>query len=187
MSIEPGALRTNHLSDRPRPASTTIAGQSGAPPPRNAALPARGSGVSAARVATVLSVLLCLGPPLAVALSGTGVPALWAMVVPLGIAAVAATRVPGLPLAAARRHPVLALAWIAVLAAGAVQTSRASLYAFDVMRPEYSVVPGNPWRVEHCCFTAYAEGARFASAGVPNVYERGLYVPHPTGPGGSVP
>jgi hypothetical protein len=77
---------------------------------------------------------------------------------------------------------VLALAWLAVLAAGAVQTSRASLYAHDPTRPEYSVVPGNPWRVEHCCVTAYAEGARFASAGVPNVYDRALYVPAPGKP-----
>lgn len=139
----------------------------------------RDTRVTPGTVGTMLALLLCLGPPLAVALRGAGVPMPWAVLLPLAIAAVLASRMPELPLSAARRRPMLALAWVAVLAAGAVQTSRASLYADDPTRPEHSVVPGNPWRVEHCCFTAYAEGARFASEGVPNVYDRELYVPAP--------
>jgi alpha-1,2-mannosyltransferase len=141
-----------------------------------------GRRITLGRVATIAAVLLCLGPPLAVALQGAGVPMPWAAVVPVAVAALLLRRVPELPLAAARRHPVLALAWVAVLAAGAVQTSRASLYAQDPARAEYSVAPGNPWRVEHCCFTAYAEGARFASGRVANVYDRSLYVPAPQQP-----
>ena len=142
----------------------------------------RGERVPAGKVATSLAVLLCLGPPLAVALRGAGVSMAWAIVAPIAVAALLVRRVPELPLAAGRRRPLLALAWLAVLAAGTVQTARASLYAQDPTRPEYSAVPGNPWRVEHCCFTAYAEGARFASARLANVYERSLYVPDPDRP-----
>jgi len=103
----------------------------------------------------------------------------WAVALPIAISALLLRVVPELPLAAAKRRPLLALVWLIVLVAGAVQTSRASLYALDATRPEYSVVPGNPWRVEHCCFTAYVEGARFATAGVPNVYDRSLYFAAP--------
>ena len=138
--------------------------------------------VTPGNVASSLALLLCFGPPLAVALRGVGVSAMWAVVVPVAVAALLARWVAELPLAAARRRPVLAVAWLAVLAAGALQTTRASLYADDPTRPEYSVAPGNPWRVEHCCFTAYAEGARFASDRVANVYDRSLYVPAPDRP-----
>lgn len=138
-----------------------------------------GQRVTPGRVATLLAALVCLGPPLAVAIRGAGVPMSWAVALPIAISALLLRVVPELPLAAAKRRPLLALVWLIVLVAGAVQTSRASLYALDATRPEYSVVPGNPWRVEHCCFTAYVEGARFATAGVPNVYDRSLYFAAP--------
>ncbi len=139
----------------------------------------RGVGLTPGRLATVFAVLLCLGPPVAVALRGAGVPLPWAVLLTLLTAALLLGRAPELAVADLRRHPVLAAAWLVLLAAGAVQTSRASLYANDVTHPEHSVVPGNPWRVEHCCFSAYAEGARFAAAGIANVYDRSLYVPGP--------
>lgn len=138
--------------------------------------------VTPGKVATVLAVLSCLGPPLVVALRGAGLAMPLALVIPVALAALLVQWAPEFPLGAARRHPVLAVAWLALLAAGAVQTSRASLYADDATRPEYSVAPGNPWRVEHCCFTAYAEGARFASARAASVYDRSLYVPTPLQP-----
>lgn len=138
-----------------------------------------GQRVTPGRVATLFAGLVCFGPPLAVAIKGAGIPMPWAVAFPVAIAALLLRLVPELPLANARRRPLLALVWLAVLVAGAVQTSRASLYALDATRPEYSVVPGNPWRIEHCCLTAYVEGARFASAGIANVYERSLYVAAP--------
>jgi hypothetical protein len=141
-----------------------------------------GRRITLGKVATSLAVLVCLGPPLAVALRGVGVAMPWAALVPVAIAALLVPWVAALPLPAARRRPILAIAWLAVLAAGAVQTSRASLYADDPTRPEHSVAPGNPWRVEHCCFTAYVEGARFASARVPDLYTRSRYVPTPDQP-----
>jgi hypothetical protein len=141
-----------------------------------------GRRITPGQVATSLAVLVCLGPPLAVALHGVGVSMPWAALVPVAIAVLLAPRAPELPLAAARRHPIVALAWVAVLAAGATQTTRASLYADDATRPEYSVAPGNAWRVEHCCFTAYAEGARFAWERVPDLYSRSRYVPGPEQP-----
>jgi hypothetical protein len=131
---------------------------------------------------TSLAMLVCLGPPLAVALHGVGVSMPLAGLVPVAVAVLLAPRVPEIPITAAWRRPVLAFAWVAVLAAGAIQTTRASLYANDATRPEYSVAPGNAWRVEHSCFTAYAEGARFAWAGVPDVYSRSRYVPGPEQP-----
>lgn len=42
---------------------------------------------------------------------------------------------------------------------------RASIYAYDVGRPEYSVAPGDAYRVQHCCLTGYSEAARYLSAG----------------------
>lgn len=142
----------------------------------------RGTRFTWRRLATVLAVLLCLGPPLAVALIGMGASVPAAILFTLLAAALLVRLAPEFPLGEARRRPALAALWIAVLVAGAVQTSRASLYANDATRPEHSIVPGNPWRVEHSCFTAYAEGARFASEGVENIYERSLYVPAPGRP-----
>jgi hypothetical protein len=129
---------------------------------------------------SLLCVALCLGPPLAVALEGLGAPpaaALTATLAAIALLAVGWRRIPPLPLALARRHPAAAALWILVLAAAVFGGVRASLYARDATQPRHSVDPGDAFRVEHCCLTAYAEAARFAAEGVDNPYARDLYRP----------
>lgn len=131
------------------------------------------------RALTVLAVLLCLGPPAVVALIGVGAPlaaALCATVTAAVFAALFLRGIPPIPIALARRHPVIAVLWTATLLAGSYQSVRASVYANDVTQVAYSVVPGDPFRVEHCCFTAYAEAARLASEHQP-VYAPDAYMP----------
>lgn len=132
-----------------------------------------------ARALTVLAVLLCLGPPVVVALMGVGAPLAAALSTTVAVAVVVALflrRIPPMPVALARRHPVIAVLWAATVLARSYQTIRASVYANDVTQVAYSVVPGDPFRVEHCCFTAYAEAARLASAHKP-VYDPDTYLP----------
>jgi hypothetical protein len=128
---------------------------------------------------TLIAVLLCLGPPAAVAAIGLGVPPAGAVAVPL-VAAVAVgflwRGLPGLPVHLVRQRPLLALVWLAALGAAGVQTLRASAYALDATRPWYSTMPGDRFRVEHCCLTAYGEAARMAVEGG-DVYDRELYWP----------
>ena len=130
------------------------------------------------RVLTVAAVLACVGPPLVVGLAGLGlppVPAAIAVVLAFGAAA-AFPRIPPLPLDAARRRPLVAALWVLMVAAASYQTVRASLFAYDPALSRYSVAPGDPFRTEHCCLTAYAEAARFAAEGRP-VYDPGAYLP----------
>ncbi len=131
------------------------------------------------RALTVLAVLLCLGPPAVVALIGVGASltgAVSATVIVAGLVAVFHRGIPSLPVDHARRRPVMAALWVAILLAASWQTVRASVYANDVTQVAWSVVPGNPFRVEHCCFTAYAEAARLASEHKP-VYDPEAYLP----------
>lgn len=131
------------------------------------------------RALTVLAVLLCLGPPAVVALIGVGASltgAVSATVIVAGLVAVFHRGIPSLPVDHARRRPVIAALWVAILMAASWQTVRASVYANDVTQVAWSVVPGDPFRVEHCCFTAYAEAARLASEHKP-VYAPEAYLP----------
>lgn len=131
------------------------------------------------RILTVSAVLLCLGPPAVVALIGVGASvagAVSATVIVAGLVALFHRGVPSLPVDQARRHPVMAALWVAIVLAASWQTMRASVYANDVTQVAWSVVPGDPFRVEHCCFTAYAEAARLASEHKP-VYDPEAYLP----------
>jgi alpha-1,2-mannosyltransferase len=131
------------------------------------------------RVTTILAVLAVLGPPVVVGVAGLGAPLGLAAAVPLLAAAAASRlrRIPPLPLADARRHPVLAAAWTLLLLTAAYQMTRASVFAYDPTLTQYSAVPGDAFREEHCCLTAYAEAARFASEGKP-VYDVNAYLPN---------
>ena len=51
----------------------------------------------------------------------------------------------------------------------------------DSSQAAYSVMPDDPWRVEHSCMSAYFEGARFAQAGTENLYDGTLYQPRHIG------
>jgi len=79
--------------------------------------------------------------------------------------------------AQARRHPWLAAMWVALCAAALLQLGRASVFAWDATRAEYSASPATPFRVEHSCLTAYAEAARFAAQGGVDIYDANLYRP----------
>lgn len=132
---------------------------------------------------TLLCLGLCLGPPATVALVGLGTPLALAIAAPVVVLLLLGLRgrgVPPLPLGLARRHPLLAALWALVVVVAAIETARASLYALDANAPRHSVSPRDAFRAEHSCLTAYAEAARFAGAGVDNVYERDLYRPGAT-------
>src|SRR5918993_1380088 len=134
------------------------------------------------RALTVAAALLCLGPPLAVALTGLHVPLPLALFVPVGVAIAAGTwwrTMPSVPLGLARRHPAIAALWVVVWCAAAGQIARASVFAYDVTRRGWSVAPANQFRSQHNCLTAYAEAARFAGEGGINLYDSTRYHPAP--------
>lgn len=128
----------------------------------------------------LLLVALLLVPPVVVGLRGLGIPipaGIAASLLLVGVFAWRRTYLLRLPLGLASRHPVLAVLWGLVFAAAVVQTARVSVFMNDVDRPEYSIKPDDPFRVEHCCLTAYAEAARFAGERRPDVYNEELYRP----------
>ena len=132
------------------------------------------------RALTLVAVLVCLGPPLAVALTGVHVPLLLAVLVPVAVAIVAGMRlrtIPAVPLALARRHPAIATLSVILFCAAAGQIARASVFAYDVNRRECSVAPADQFRAQHNCLTAYAEAARFAGERGVNVYDSTRYRP----------
>src|SRR5918993_3511240 len=132
------------------------------------------------RALTLVAVLVCLGPPLAVALTGVLVPLPLAGLVPVALAIAAGMwlrTIPAVPLALARRHPAIAALWVVVWCAAAGQIARASVFAYDVTRREWSVAPANQFRSQHNCLTAYAEAARFAGEGGVNLYDSTHYRP----------
>jgi alpha-1,2-mannosyltransferase len=132
------------------------------------------------RALTLAAVLICLGPPVAVALTGLHVPLPLAVLVTIGLAIAAGTwlrTIPAVPLALVRRHPAVATVWLIVFCAAAGQIARASVFAYDVNRRECSVAPADQFRAQHNCLTAYAEAARFANDGGINLYDSTRYRP----------
>ena len=132
------------------------------------------------RALTLVAVLVCLGPPLAVALTGVHVPLPLAGLVPVALAIAAGMwlrTIPAVPLGLARRHPAAATLWVVLLCAAAGQIARASVFAYDVTRREWSVAPADQFRSQHNCLTAYAEAARFAGEGGINLYDSTHYRP----------
>ena len=127
---------------------------------------------------TLAAGLLLLGPPLIVGTVGLGLPPAVAWIVPITAAGAVALsgRVPPFPLHLARRHPLSAAIWVGLLAVAVTFSIRTSLFAHYPDAPRFSVAPGERFREEHLCMTAYAEAARFRAAGR-NVYDRNLYRP----------
>lgn len=65
-----------------------------------------------------------------------------------------------------------ATVWVILLGIVAItQTARIGTFIGDPTRAELSVFPGVPFIVKHSCLTAYIEGARLATEGVPNIYD----------------
>lgn len=130
------------------------------------------------RALTVAAGLLLLGPPLTVGAIGLGLPPAVAWIVPIIAAGVAAWsgRVPPLPLPLARRR-IAAAIWLASLAVAVTFSVRTSLFIHYPDAPRFSVAPGDRFREEHLCMTAYAEAARLLGVAGVNVYDPDMYRP----------
>ena len=72
--------------------------------------------------------------------------------------------------------------WLVVMLAAAIAAcvwnARLTVFMIDSGRVNCSFAPSDPFSTRHSCFSAYAEGARFAAAGDVNIYETGLYAPN---------
>jgi hypothetical protein len=128
---------------------------------------------------------LWLTPVIAVGLTGAGLSHVPAIVIGLVLAAAIGRWASG-PLAATLSpvlvgRRVLTVTMMLVAAVAIVQIARESVFMADSTKPAYSVIPGDPWRVEHSCMSAYFEAARFAEAGTGNVYDAALYQPRHIG------
>jgi Glycosyltransferase family 87 len=137
------------------------------------------------RSCILVAATLWLTPVLAVGLIGLGLTHVPAIVIGLVLAA-AIGRWVSAPLAA-MLSPALAgrraltIAVMLVAAVAIVQIARESVFMADSTKPAYSVVPDDPWRVEHSCMSAYFEAARFTEAGTANLYDRSIYQPRHIG------
>jgi hypothetical protein len=74
-----------------------------------------------------------------------------------------------------QKQKLLVVSWFLVALYALVQTARLTAFMIDPAAPQYSLLPGDPWLVQHCCLTAYTESARLAVEGEPNVYDEQLY------------
>jgi hypothetical protein len=131
----------------------------------------RGKGM---RGRVFVAATLWLTPVIAVGLTGVGLSHVPAIVMGLLLAAAIGRWASGpfaatlSPVLAGRR--VLTITVMLVAAVAIVQIARESVYMADSTKPAYSVIPGDPWRVEHSCMSAYFEAARFAEASTGNVW-----------------
>lgn len=137
------------------------------------------------RVGVFIGAALWLTPVITVGVIGLGMPPVAAFVIgfllAVGIAWWASAPLARtLATALAGRHILTAMT-IIMVAAAIVLIARLSVYMADSTQPAYSMVPGDPWRVEHSCMSAYFEAARFAQSGTDNLYDSKLYQPRHIG------
>jgi alpha-1,2-mannosyltransferase len=141
--------------------------------------------VNSVRNGVFVGATLWLAPVLVVGLLSVGLTQVAAIVIGLALA-VAIGRWASGPLAAllspalAGRR-VLTIAVLIVAAVAIVQIARESVFMADSTKPAYSLIPDDPWRVEHSCMSAYFEAARFAGVGTDNLYDRSIYQPRHIG------
>ncbi|MEA3179325.1 MAG: alpha,2-mannosyltransferase [Gammaproteobacteria bacterium] len=132
-----------------------------------------------------IAATLWLAPVIAVGLIGVGLTPVAAIALGLVAAAAMGWWVSG-PLAATLSagfagRRALTITAVLMSAVAIAQIARESVYMADSTQPAYSVIPGDPWRVEHSCMSAYFEAARFAQMGAENVYDATLYQPRHIG------
>ena len=137
------------------------------------------------RSAVFVGAVLWLAPVLTAGAFGLGLSLATAIAVgcacALGIAAWA-SRILSTTLASALQGDrTLAAVTMVIAAIAIVLIARESVYMADSTQPSYSILPGDPWRVEHSCMSAYFEAARFANAQTENLYDRNLYQPRHIG------
>jgi len=137
------------------------------------------------RVGVFITVSMWLLPVVSVGLIGLGLPAIAAVLIGSALAVALAWRVSGSLNSTLRQaldgHKLRTAVVIAISATAIVLIARESVYMADSTQPAYSIMPGDPWRVEHSCMSAYFEAARFAKAGSENVYDSKMYQPRHIG------
>lgn len=74
-----------------------------------------------------------------------------------------------------KRKPWLCALWLTIAIISVIMLSRLSVFMMNPALPQYSLSPGDTWMVQHCCLTAYNEGANLSSAGESNIYDYGHY------------
>src|SRR5262249_37133090 len=75
----------------------------------------------------------------------------------------------------ARRHRVLAGAWVLLGIVAAAQTARLCLFMRDPTRTSRSVLRGSGFFRAHSCLTAYVAAAAFERHGYDTIYDPDLY------------
>lgn len=75
------------------------------------------------------------------------------------------TRLPSTLDGIRRKQIPLCIAWFLIAIVALAQTARLTAFMVDPAAHQHSLLPDDPWLVQHCCLTAYTEGARLAAAG----------------------
>src|SRR5882757_16898 len=137
------------------------------------------------RIGVFIAAALWLTSVVTVGVIGLGMSAIAAVVIACLLAVPVAWWASGflatmLAAALAGRYVLTAVAMIMAVVA-IVLVARESVYMADSKKPAYSVIPGDPWRVEHSCMSAYVEAARFSKAGTEDLYDQTLYQPRHIG------
>jgi alpha-1,2-mannosyltransferase len=125
-------------------------------------------------------------PPAVVGVAAFGVPL--ALALPTGVVVAialtwwAARHLRPLLRPVLERLPALGLAACLVGLVADVNIARLSVFMHDPSYGSFATSAGDPWWREHCCLTAYTEGARFAALGDRNTYDPQLYARRYLGP-----
>ena len=137
------------------------------------------------RIGVFIGAALWLAPVITVGVIGLGMPPLAAFLV-ASVLAVAMAWLASKPLATTLAsglagRSILSAVAVIVAALAVVLVARESVFMADSTQPAYSLIPGDPWRVEHSCMSAYFEAARFARSGTENIYDPTQYQPRHIG------
>jgi alpha-1,2-mannosyltransferase len=137
------------------------------------------------RIGVFIGTALWLAPVITVGVIGLGLPPIGAFLVASALAIALAWWVSKpltttLATALAGNSRLMAVALI-MAAVAVILIARQSVYMADSTQPAYSLIPDDPWRVEHSCMSGYFEAARFSQFGSHNLYDQTLYQPRHIG------
>src|SRR3954453_17683271 len=111
------------------------------------------------RIGVLIAAALWLAPVITVGMTGLGMPPLGAFLLAC-VLAIALAWTASKPLATtlatalAGNARLIAVA-IVMAAVAVVFIARESVYMADSTQPAYSLMPDDPWRVEHSCMSGY--------------------------------
>ena len=131
------------------------------------------------RSGAVIAVVIVGAPLLALFAKLSGAPSVVLVVGGVGLSAAAMLLAPQLPPelpAFAHERRILAVIWLVLAVAAAMQVIRLCVFAYDSEGTGWSILPTNPFIATHFCFSGYWEGERFARAGDVNIYDPRPYV-----------